>query len=210
MERKKLFAILISLVIALIVTLVIVRASNAKYVQASKTVTAYRAVGLIPARTPVQQNQVEEVQVHPTSLDGLAKDVVGKSLLTKVMPGNLIYQNEISQTPESLKPGWVSVTVPVTLASSGDATAGDMVDVYTAGGNNNQPANRLVGDVEVLGVLDSGGNYVTVGSDSGVADVIKNGANKVPAAATLMVPAEKAQEIVTNAKQPGVHLVRVK
>lgn len=209
MERKKLFAILISLVIALIVTLVIIRASNAKYVQASKTVKAYKAVGFIPARTPVQKNQVEEVQV-PTSLDGLAQDVRGKSLLTSVMPGNLIYQNEVSQTPENLKPGWVSVTVPVSLASSGDATAGDTVDVYTAGGNNNQAANKLVGDVEVLGVLDSGGNYVTVGSDSGVAGAIKNGANKVPAAATLMVPVEKAQDVVTNAKQPGVHLVRVK
>ncbi|MCL6478552.1 MAG: hypothetical protein K6T65_09045 [Peptococcaceae bacterium] len=209
MERKKLFAVLISLVIALIVTLVIVHASNAKYVQASKTVTAYEAVGFIPARTPVQKDQVKEVRV-PASLNGLAKDVVGKSLLTSVMPGNLIFQNQVSQTPENLKPGWVSVTVPVTLASSGDATAGDTVDVYATGGNNNQPASKLASDVEVLAVFDSGGNYVTLGSDSGVAGVIKNGANKVPAAVTLMVPLDRVQDIIANAKQPGVHLVRVK
>ncbi|MQL53969.1 hypothetical protein GFC01_17235 [Desulfofundulus thermobenzoicus] len=205
MERKKLFAILISLFIALIVTLVIIHAGNAKYVQASKTVKAYEAVGFIPARTVVQKDQVKEVQV-PASLKGLATDVIGKSLLTSVMPGNLIYQNEVS--PQGLKPGFASVTVQTTLATSGNVTAGDTVDVYVAG--DNRQAAKLAGEVEVLAVLDSGGNYIAPGGNIGVGDALKSAGTKVPAAVELMVPVDKVQDIVANAKQPGVYLVRVK
>lgn len=208
MERKKLFAVLISLLIALIVTLIIVRTANSKYVEASRTVKAYEAVGFIPARTVVQEGQVKEVQV-PASLNGLAEDVIGKTLLTSVMPGNLIYQNEVSQAPQGLKPGFASVTVQTTLASAGNVTAGDTVDVYSAGGNN-QPVTKLVGEVEVLAVLDSGGNYIVPGGDGGIGGALKSAGAKVPAAVELMVPVDKVQEIIANAKQPGVYLVRVK
>jgi len=204
LDRKKFLVIFVSLLVAAVCTLIIVHRANVQVSALSKTATAYEVTNYVPMRSVVTGSNVKAVRV-PVSLSGVASDPVGKTAVTALLPGDLIFANQVSRM-QALPPGMVSVVVAVNQSTSGAVTSGDIVDVYSLA---NGPATLVVQNATVLGSYDAQGNPVgpAGGAQSGV---LSNAmpASKVAAAVDLMVPAGSAQALVAGSK--SVYLVRVR
>lgn len=206
-DRKRILVLTVSLMVAMLATFLITRGANQRYETASLTATAYEATGFLPIRSVLDVSNLKPVDVPASMAQGLAKKVDGKTLVTSVLPGDLIYANELSAAAP-LPPGQVSLSVPVNQATADGVTAGDMVDVFA--GNPDGSAMSIVADVEVLGSYDSQGApvYPDSSANSGVVSSLKAPGGYVPSVVELMVPVGSVGAVVQNSK--SVYLVRVK
>jgi len=192
---------------SILATVFISRAANAKYDATSKTVTAYKAVSFLPLRSVVTLSGVEAVRVPMSMGQGLATAVTGRTLLTSVMPGDLIYANELSANAP-LPRGTVSVSVAVNQSSGDEVTAGDVVDVWSAG-NTTDKASLVAEGAKVLSAYDAEGNPVSPGIPaSGLMSGLKAPGGRVAAVVELMVSQAAAPTLVQDSR--NIYLVRVR
>ena len=207
MERKRILVIAVSLAAAMLATFLITHEANLRYQTASRTVTAYEANGFLPLRSVLTESDVKAVEVAASLAPGLATSPTGKTLLTAVMPGDLIYANELS-ADAPLPQGMVSVSVAVNQSSADEVTAGDTVDVWAV--NNNGQASLVTKGAKVLSAYDSQGAPVSpaVSASSGLVSGLRMPGGNVPAVVELVVAPEAIQGIVQNSK--NVYLVRVR
>jgi len=204
MDRKRILVLAVSLMVAMVATFVIVRGADARYATASRTVTAYEAVAFLSQGSTLTESQVKAVRIPAAMAPGLATSVAGRTLLTSVMPGNLLYADELTDAA-SLGPGLVSVSVPVSQAAGDGVTAGDMVDVFAV---LNGQASLLAAGVEVRGSYNAQGDPVGPRMPpAGMAGLRMPGA-AVPAVVELLVPSGAVQAVVQNNR--NIYLVRVK
>ncbi len=205
MDRKRILVIAVSLAVSLLATFLITRDANLRYATASRTVTAYEAGTFLPLRSVLTESDVKAVKVPASLAPGLATGVTGKTLLTTVMAGDLIYANELS-ADAPLPRGMVSVSVAVNQSSADEVTAGDTVDVW--GVNNSGQGSLVAAGAKVLAAYDSDGNPVSPGvPSSGLVAGLKPGGH-VAAVVELMVSSGAVQGIVRNSKD--IYLVRVR
>lgn len=130
-------AIAISLVMAFIATLLIIKAVSTI---GGPRVEMVIVAEYIKAGTPIQKNALRtENMPAKYAVDAVQniEDVIGKRSSIDLVPGLPLLQNVISDKPmkNGLYPGEVSIRVPVDAVSSGGALPGDYVDILVPIGN---------------------------------------------------------------------------
>lgn len=201
MSRK--VGLVISLVLALLFTLLIVGVANRKYSQATETVEALRAKEFIPAGVEVSEKNVEVVKVFKTAAEGLVspQEAMGKAAKVSMVKGQYVYREALDVAGQ-LKPGHVEVLIPVDLSSSASALPGQLVNVHLVSKEGGK-APIVLENIRVTRCLDSQGKEV--GSGSAPLDVAGGGG---PAAVGLEVPKDKAEAVVAAAAAKQVYLTK--
>lgn len=203
MSRK--LGIIISLVLALIFTLLIVGAANKKYAQATKTVEVVQATQFIPYGEKLTAGNTKTVKVVKSAAKGLAgpEDIKGKTAKVSMIKGQYVYKESLD-TAEPLRPGYVEVFIPVDLSSSAYALAGQRVNVHIIN-KENGTAPAVLKNVRVLHCLDNQGEPVGDGGNV----ITKAAARKnEPASVGLEIPADKAEMVVHAASAKLIYLTR--
>jgi len=122
-----------------------------------------------------------------------AGDFTRKTTFTTLEPGDLVYENELANTP-ALDPGYSCVTIKVNATTPGQLFPGDQVDIHAA--NGGQQTLPLAADAEVLVNYDSAGNII--GPD----------ARKVTSSVELMVSQDLVPGIMATSKAGQIYLAR--
>lgn len=207
MSRK--VGIIVSLILALIFTVVITGTSNAKYRQASRTVEVVKAADFIPAGGEIKEQSIAKVKVPESIASGLVTDtaeVVGKKARVSILKDQYIWKDAVGEVAS--KEGTVEVFIPVDAASSASVMAGETVSLYQIDKNNNNnpgPAQLLCEKVRVLNSLDQNGNEITPSPTSGISPVT---ATKTPVTVGVEVQRDLAPKIVQAAANKTIYLVK--
>ncbi len=206
MSRKA--GIIISLLLALLFTMLVTLGANAKYRQVSKGVTVVRAAQFIPAGAEIKPEMLETASVPAQAANGMAakpEEVAGKVAAVSMVKGQYVWKDAVKEG-KGLKDGYVLVYVPVDLSSSAAVLAGDVVDVFAVEKSSAGMSTKLlVQGVRVLHSLNQDGTEIEPGKDSGVSPVP---ASRAPASVGLEVPKEVASQVVQYASAKAVYLAR--
>ncbi|MGB9793382.1 MAG: RcpC/CpaB family pilus assembly protein, partial [Thermacetogeniaceae bacterium] len=202
MSRKA--AIVVSLVLALVFTLLIVGASNRKYSEATQSVEVAQTTHFIPAGAELKGDDVKAVKVVKSAAKGLASvsEAVGKTAKVPMLKGQYVYKDALD-TAKAVRPGYVEVFVPVDISSSAFSMSGQRVNVYVVN-KDTGAATVLLENVRVLHSLTSQGQNVGE-KEGGVAAA----QSTEPATVGLEVPKDKADAVVQAAAAKQIYLVRV-
>ncbi|MGI9951351.1 SAF domain-containing protein [Moorellaceae bacterium AZ2] len=184
--------------------------ANAKYREATKTVTVVRATQFIPAGSEIRPEMVEVVSVPAQAAEGMVtapEEVTGKVAAVSMVKGQYIWQDAVREG-KGLQDGYTVVYVPVDLSSSAAVLAGEVVDVYgiEKGSGGATTARLLAQKVRVLHSLNQDGVEIEPGKEnSGLASMP---VSKTPASVGLELPKEVAQQVVQYASGKAVYLAR--
>ncbi|AEG15982.1 SAF domain protein [Desulfofundulus kuznetsovii DSM 6115] len=201
--------IIVSLVLAVLFTLLLVRGVNARYAELKKTVDVVRTTGFIPAGSEIKPGQVTTVRVPEIVGKDLIrdpKDVIGKAPKVSLVGGQYIFQGTLE--PVARKPGTVEVHVPVDLSGSAFAVAGDVVDVYAFSRDNSGGASLICKGARVLHAYDQTGSEVSSLEKKGPAQAVAPPGSKAPASIGLEVPGDVVPAVVQAASQKRIYLVK--
>lgn len=208
MNRK--IAMAVSLILALIFTVVIVATARKDYSTATETVTVAKAAQYIPLGTELTEANIEKVGILKSASTGMAsfEEALGKTVSVSLIEGQHIYKDALS-TSTLPKPGCVEVLVSVDLAKSAFAMPGEKVNVHLipqelkAEGGLGAPL--ILEGIMVLRTLNSDGMDIVKGG-SGLLDVA---ADNKPAVVGLEIPKEQAENVVYGAANGALYLTRV-
>lgn len=207
-------AIITSIVLALVFTLLITGAANRRYAVASRTVDVVQVTQYIPAGSVIPGKAVKTVKVPEKVAGDLVKDpdeAVGKIARVGLVEGQYVWKHALGEGL-ACQPGYVEVHVPTDLSSSACVVAGDLVDVYpvvksSAAGEPVFPGAPLAQNLRVLHSLDQGGEEIDPTKKATLTQVAAAG-NNVPVSVALEVPQALAQQIVSYASKKAVYLVK--
>ncbi|WP_027365751.1 CpaB family protein [Desulfotruncus alcoholivorax] len=202
---SKKVGIIVSLVLALVFTLLIANTSNKKYVQATQKVEIVQATEFIPIGAELNSSNTKTVEVVKSAAKGLAssKDVAGKTAKIPMVKGQYVYKDALT-TGRALRPGYVEVIVPVDLSSSAYAMPGQLVNVHIVD-KDNRAAPLVLENIRVFRCLDNQGNDVGSGGN----ELTKAATRKnEPAAVALEVPKDKAAAVVYAASAKMIYLAK--
>ncbi len=208
MSRK--VGIIVSLVLALLMTGLIVSNGNKAYREVSKTVDVLVATRDIPADAKIKESDVKSVSI-PESMAGNwltdSSEVTDKVAAVGILKGNYINPYAL-RTGAEMAPGNVGIMIAVDLASSAGAEAGDLVDIHVVDRHEHEGsiAPIVVESVKVLRtVISDGTDKPLTPEDQGL---VGGSTNQSIAAVSLEVPKDKAETVVYYAAQKGVYLVK--
>lgn len=202
MTRK--VGIAVSLALALLFTVLIVRAAGQAEGQKVKVA---RAKDFVAAGEVLSPDRLEAVELPRSAAEGAAsvEEASGKPVKVSLVKGQIVYREAFDEGA-ALKPGFVEVFVPVDLASSAMALPGQAVNVYAVAKQQGGAPVLLLEKVRVLHSVASQGEAVG-SAKQGVAAAVQMA--NVPAAVGLEVPADKAAVVAQAAAQKAVYLGRV-
>lgn len=202
----KKIGIVVSLVLALVFTILIINTANKNYRQVAQKVQVALTQNAVPAGSKITPDDVKAVEVYKSAAQGLApvEEAVGKAAKVSMIGGQYVYRDAL-EPGGGLLSGYVEVFVPVELASSALAAPGQAVDVHIVS-KEKQSAPALIKGVRVLHAVDSQGNAVGLKSGSSPMEVVQNNG---PAAVGLAIPQEQAEAVVLAASQKTIYLTRV-
>ena len=210
MIRK--LVIIVSLVLAVIFTLLISRSANVKYAALRETVDVVKITQFIPAGSEIRPDQVTTVQIPEAVGKEFITDVnqvIGKAAKVSLVEGQYVFPGTVGDVAR--KPDMVEVHVPVDLPSSADVIAGDVVDVFAVSKSGQQEAAQAVllyRGARVLHSLDQSGGELSPVEKKGVGQVAGPPGNKVPVSVGMEVSREAAPAIVQAASQKRIYLVK--
>lgn len=208
MSRK--LVIIVSLVLAVIFTLLIVRSANVKYAELKKTVDVVKVTQFIPAGSEIRTDQVVAVKMPEAVGKEFINDinqVVGKATKVSLVEGQYITPGVVGEIPR--RPDLVEVHVPVDLSSSAAVFAGDTVDIFAIDRNQQAvKAAELYRGARVLHSYDSNGAELSPVEKKGMGQVAGPPGMRVPASVGLEVTKEAAAVIVQAASQKRIYLVK--
>lgn len=209
MSRK--IVIIVSLILAVVFTLLIFRSANVKYAELRKTVDVVKVTQFIPAGAEIRADQVTTVKMPEAVGKEFVTDpgqVIGKAAKVSLVEGQYVFPGTMGDAPR--KPEMVEVHVPVDLPASADVIAGDVVDVFAVlkGQQEAAQAALLYRGARVLHSLDQSGSELSPVENKGVGQVAGPPGNKVPVSVGLEVSREAAPAIVQAASQKRIYLVK--
>lgn len=202
---NKRVGIIISLVLAMVLTVLIVSSANKKYNQVAEKVGVVQVVEFIPAGTEINDTNVKTVQTAKSATQGLAdiQEVMGKTAKVSMVKEQYIYKDALDNA-KAIRPGNVEVFVPVDLSSSAYAIPGQMVNVYIVN-KEGKAAPLILENIRVLHCLDNQGENVGDGGN----DISKAAARKnEPSSVGLEIPKDKSEMVVFAASSKLVYLTR--
>lgn len=209
MSRK--IVIIVSLILAVVFTLLIFRSANVKYAELRKTVDVVKVTQFIPAGAEIRADQVTTVKMPEAVGKEFVTDpgqVIGKAAKVSLVEGQYVFPGTVGDVAR--KPEMVEVHVPVDLPASADVVAGDVVDVFAVlkGQQEAAQAALLYRGARVLHSLDQSGSELSPVENKGVGQVAGPPGNKVPVSVGLEVSREAAPAIVQAASQKRIYLVK--
>lgn len=219
--------IIISLVLALIVTVVINVSARSAYNEATQTVEVARAKEYIPVGALLTENNIEKVEIVASASAGMVsyEEALGKATSVSILPGQHIYVGALTDSRPPRK-GYVEVLVDTTLARSAYAMPGERVNVHLLLGelrdNASYPysysyddtktreetvsqAPLILENILVLRTLAADGTDISSG-DSG--DLLGSLGGEV-AVISLEIPEEHAEQVVYAAANGALYLTKV-
>ncbi|MEW6727597.1 MAG: SAF domain-containing protein [Bacillota bacterium] len=207
-------AIVASIVLALIFTLLITGTANRRYAVAARTVDVVQVEQYIPVGSVISEKAVKTVKVPEKVANDLVRDpdeAIGKVAKVGLVKGQYVWKHALGEGL-ACRPGYVEVHVPTDLSSSACVIAGDIVDVYpvvksSAAGEPLSPGAALAQGLRVLHSLDQGGEEIDPAKKAALAQVAATGKN-VPVSVALEVPQALAQQVVSYASRKAVYLVK--
>lgn len=205
MTRK--VGIAVSLALALVFTVLIVRAAGQAEEQKVKVA---RAKDFVAAGEVLTPEKIEAVEVPKSAAEGAAtvEEAAGKPVKVSLVKGQLVYRDALD-AGAGLQKGYVEVYVPVDLASSALALPGQYVNVYVVAKQQGGAPTLLLERVRVLHAVASQGEAVGSAKQGVAAAVQAVQMSNVPAAVGLEVPADRAAQVAQAAAQKAVYLGRV-
>lgn len=200
--------IIVSLILAIVFTLGVTMAGNAKYRQVARTVDVVKAVTFIPAGQEIKQSDVAVVKVPESIAGGLVTDpqeAIGKAAKVSLLKDQFIMKDAVGGN--AAQEGMVEVFIPVDMASSAAVMAGETVSIYQIDKNNTSggTAKLMYEKARVLDSLDQNGGQITPGQSDALSPVT---ANKVPVSVGIEVPKDIAPQIVQAAANKAIYLVK--
>ena len=204
---SKKVGIAVSLVLALIFTLLIVNTANRKYSEVAQKVQVAQAADYIPAGSEISESNLKSVEVLKSSAEGLAtvQEAAGKTAKVSMVKGQYVYKDALDEA-KALRPDCVEVFVPVDLSSSAYALAGQTVNVHIVN-KDGRSAPLILENVRVLHCLDNQGDNVGSGGNA----LTEAAARKnEPASIGIEVPKDKAEMVVYAAKENLIYLTRTR
>jgi len=205
MSKKKVFVIVVCLIVAAVGTLLINVQGNKKYNEVSKTVKVWSAAQYVPMGQSLTAENVKQIDV-PAQLAGQLKlvteDVTGKTLLIALLPGHLIQQNEMSSA-NNTHDGYIKIGLQTTQSSSDQVMSGARVDIYPTD-QVGAPLEPLVRDVYVVASYDQTGRIISPVEEK----VLGNVQNKIPAMVEVEVQEIDVPKVVAYAAAKRIYLVR--
>lgn len=201
---SKKVGIIVSLVLALVFTILIVNTAERDYRESSATMQVARTTVFIPAGEIITAEKLETVEVPQKVGEELLAlgDVEGKSAVVSLVKGQYITVDAV-ENAGGLKSGYVEVFVPVDLSSSAMVLPGYVVNVHIVNKETGQ-APAVLENVQVLHVMGSQGQSLPEAGQ----DLVSTGSE--PAAVGLEVPKDRADELVLAASQKVIYLTRAK
>lgn len=204
--------VIVSLVLAALFTLLLVRGTNAKYAELKRTVDVVKTTTFVPAGSEIRADQVTTVKLPEAVGRDLVRDVkevVGKASKVSLVEGQFVFPGTLE--PVARRPGTVEVHVPVDLSSSAAVVAGDVVDVYAVSKGGQGEAGSAVEicrGARVLHSLDQTGSEVSPVEKKGPVQAAAPPGSKSPVSVGLEVPKEIAPALVQAASQKRIYLVK--
>lgn len=197
--------IIISLVLALVFTLLIVNSANKKYIQVAGKVKVAQVTEFIPAGTEINDTNVKVMEVMKSAAPGLVdiNEAIGKTAKVSMVKDQYVYATALDDA-KAVRPGKVEVFIPVDLSSSACAIPGQMVNVYIIN-KDEKKAPLILENMRVLHCLDNQGDNVGNGGN----DISKAAARKnEPSSVGLEIPKDMAEMVVFAASSKLVYLTR--
>lgn len=224
MNRKA--GIIISLVLALVLTVVIIMTARKDYSTVTRTVEVAKAISYIPVGAIMTEANIERTEVVTSASAGMVSydEAIGKATSVGILAGQHIYKGSLTDSRPPRK-GYVEVLVDTTLARSAYAMPGEKVNIHLlaseikdntsydysyhegiSSGTEEQasPAPLILDNIVILRVLTSDG--VDVSSNSGGFLDVSGGEIAV---ISLEIPEKHAEQVIHAAANGALYLTKV-
>ncbi|MBO8128248.1 MAG: hypothetical protein H0Z39_03490 [Peptococcaceae bacterium] len=207
-------AIIVSVVLALVFTVLVTANANRRFAEATRTVEVVQTTQYIPAGAMVDPDDIKLVKVPDEIAAGLIQDpdkVVGKITRVGLVKGQYIWEDTVGPGLPC-RPGYIEVHVPTDLSSSACVIAGDRVNVYpinkSAVYSETPPSTKpLAEGLRVLHSYDQSGQEIDPVKRSVLKEVATSGKN-VAVSVALEVPKDMADQIVKFASHKAIYLTK--
>lgn len=218
--------IIISLVLALIVTVVINVSARSAYNEATQTVEVARAKEYIPVGALLTENNIEKVEIVASASAGMVsyEEALGKATSVSILPGQHIYVGALTDSRPPRK-GYVEVLVDTTLARSAYAMPGEKVNVHLITGELRDSSSSygygyseqktteeeisqaplILENIVVLRALAADGMDISSGDSGGLLGVTDGEI----AVISLEIPEDHAEQVVHAAANGALYLTKV-
>lgn len=212
MNRK--IPIIISLVLAIVLTAVIVVSARKDYTTVSETVEVATASKYIPTGAVLSEDNIGKVSILKSASQGMLgyEEALGKTASVSMIKGQHIYRDAVSEIKPT-RAGYVEILIETDLAKSAYALPGEKVNVHFL--TQEVQGGYVEGIPEPEAPLTLQGVTVLRTLNSDAVDISQSRTNLLeaidgtPAVIGLEIPEEKAEQVVYYASNKAIYLTKV-